>query len=95
MKTRKKPKSIARQLISFMFIFMLLLFLLVILVVRQLLFNVMRSSEEMRIGNLTEANVQIIDKQLSDIMTLAKISSQSLMMAFTIRMRLSTIFTIC
>ncbi len=72
MKTRKKPKSIARQLISFMFIFMLLLFLLVILVVRQLLFNVMRSSEEMRIGNLTEANVQIIDKQLSDIMTLSK-----------------------
>ncbi len=71
MKTSKKTKTFARQLISFTFIFMLLLFLLAILVVRQLLFEVMLDAEETNIGNLAEANVQIIDKQLSGIMTLA------------------------
>ncbi|MFA6721297.1 MAG: SpoIIE family protein phosphatase [Candidatus Cloacimonadaceae bacterium] len=72
METQKKTKPLARQLISFMFIFMVVLFLLLILITRQLVFNTMRKTEEKTIGNLTETNVQIIDKNLANIMTLAK-----------------------
>lgn len=70
--TSKKTRPLGRQLISFMFVFMVMLFLLTILITRHLVYNVMRSSAEESISNLTEANVQMIDKNLANIMTIAQ-----------------------
>ncbi len=72
METQKKTKTLAYQLITFMFIFMVLLFLLTILITRQLTYEVMRSSAEESISNLTETNVQSIDKNLANLMTVAQ-----------------------
>ncbi len=70
MKTQQKTKTLGRQLISFMFIFMLVLFLLMILGVRQLVYNVTKASAEESVGNITQANVETIDKNLWRIMAL-------------------------
>ncbi len=72
MKTQKRTKTLGEQFISYIFLFMVLLFLTLILVSRQLIYNVMKSNAEETIGNLTETNVQIIDKNMSNIMTQAK-----------------------
>ncbi|HQP27310.1 MAG TPA: SpoIIE family protein phosphatase [Candidatus Syntrophosphaera sp.] len=72
MNTSKKTKYLGQQLISFMFIFMLILFLVTFLITRQLAYKVMRSNAEESISNLTETNAQMIDKNLSNIMTIAQ-----------------------
>jgi len=72
MNTSKKTKYLGQQLISFMFIFMLILFLVIFLITRQLAYKVMRSNAEESISNLTETNAQMIDKNLSNIMTIAQ-----------------------
>lgn len=72
MKTKKKTRRLSEQLIGQLLLFMTFLFILLLLVILRLLFDVEKTNQEEVIGNLMESNVQIMDRNLSGIISLAK-----------------------
>ena len=72
MKMKKKTQRLSSQLIGQLLLFMAVLFVSLLFVILRMLFDVERTNQEESISNLVESNVQIIDRNLSGIISLAK-----------------------
>jgi sigma-B regulation protein RsbU (phosphoserine phosphatase) len=71
MRAKRKTRTLAFQIISFLLIFLVALFAGAIITTRQLVSKVMQRNAEENVGQLAAAKVQMIDKSLSKISTLA------------------------
>ena len=72
MKTETKPRTIAFQIISFMFVVLVALFIISILTTGRLMHSVMESNARESFGNITKINVQTIDQTLSKMVILGR-----------------------
>ncbi len=72
MTLKKKTRRLSSQLIGQLLLFMAVLFASLLFVILRMLFDVERTTQEESIANMVESNVQIIDRNLSGIVSLAK-----------------------
>ncbi|HOD59230.1 MAG TPA: SpoIIE family protein phosphatase [Candidatus Syntrophosphaera sp.] len=72
MKKEIKPRTIAFQIISFMFIVLVVLFIISLFTTGRLIQSLMESNARESFGNITKINVQTIDQTLSKIVTLSR-----------------------
>lgn len=71
MRSRKNPKTLAFQIISYTFILLVLIYFTSVLVTNHLVSRVMLDNAREIIGNLAGEKVQLIDKELSKIKVLS------------------------